>query len=150
MKLPSDFHILFATRILRLFGYGLISLILVLYLTDIGFSKTQIGLLLTLTLMGDCFVSLGITLCADRFGRKRMLVISAALVAMAGFIFFLTKNFFLLLFAAMVGVISPSGNEVGPFLPIEQAALSQIVPDRERTKINAPFVMDVESATERI
>ena len=137
MILSLDFYILFVSRILRLFGYGLFSLILVIYLSEIGLSKVQIGLMLTLTLLGDVFVSLGITLIADRFGRKRMLVISAALMALAGFLFFVTDNFLLLLFAAMIGVISPSGNEIGPFLPIEQAALSQIIPDRQRTGIFA-------------
>jgi MFS family permease len=43
----------------------------------------------------------------------------------------------LLLIAATIGVISPSGYEVGPFLSIEQAALSQIVPNGERTRIFA-------------
>ena len=95
MKFFTDFQILFTTRILRLFGYGLLSLILVIYLAQLGFSKTQIGLLLTLTLIGDVIVSLGITLSADRFGRKRMLVISAALIPLAGFIFFATSSFLL-------------------------------------------------------
>ena len=137
MKFPTDFQILFATRMLRLLGYGLLSLILVIYLSQLGFSKAQIGLLLTLTLIGDVIVSLGITLNADRFGRKRMLILSAALISLAGFIFFATNNFLILLFAAIIGVISPSGNEVGPFLPIEQAALSQIIPGKQRTKIFA-------------
>jgi MFS family permease len=34
-------------------------------------------------------------------------------------------------------VISPSGNEVGPFLSIEQASLSQLLPDEMRTGIFA-------------
>jgi MFS family permease len=34
-------------------------------------------------------------------------------------------------------VISPSGNEVGPFLSIEQAALAHVVPDRSRTEVFA-------------
>lgn len=55
----------------------------------------------------------------------------------AGVLFAVTHNFALLLFAATVGVISPSGNEVGPFLSIEQASLSQIIPDRARTEVFA-------------
>lgn len=137
MTFPSNLQILFATRILRLFGYGLLSLILVIYLSEIGLSKVQIGLLLTLTLISDSIMSLWITLNADRFGRKRMLVISTALIAFAGFLFFVTDNFLLLLLAAVIGVISPSGNEIGPFLPIEQASLSQIIPNKQRTRIFA-------------
>lgn len=137
MKLLSNIQILFLTRILRLFGYGLLSVILVLYLAERGISETQIGLLLSLTLIGDVVVSLWITLHADRFGRKRMLVLSSLLIVLAGVLFIVTNNFLLLLLAAVIGVISPSGNEVGPFLPIEQAALSQITSGRSRTKIFA-------------
>jgi len=36
-----------------------------------------------------------------------------------------------------IGVISPSGNEVGPFLSIEQASLAQLVSDHKRTRIFA-------------
>ncbi len=137
MRLLADFPLLFATRILRLFGYGLFSIILVIYLAAIGLSKAQIGLLLSLTLIGDVFVSLWITLNADSFGRKRMLMFSSLLIVLAGVLFVLTNNFIVLLLAAIIGVISPSGNEIGPFLAIEQAALSQIIPDNSRTRIFA-------------
>ncbi len=137
MKPTSDFWILFLTRILRLLSYGLLSVILVIYLAEIGLSKAQIGLLLSLTLIGDVVVSLWMTLNADRLGRKRMLMFSAMLITMAGFSFALTNNFILLLLVAIIGVISPSGNEIGPFLSIEQAALSQIMPDNARTRIFA-------------
>lgn len=49
---------LFSTRIVRLFAYGFLSVILVLYLAQAGLTETQIGLLLTFTLIGDTFVSL--------------------------------------------------------------------------------------------
>jgi len=137
MKPISDLLILFLTRILRLFSYGLVSVILVIYLAGIGLSKAQIGLLLSLTLFGDVVVSLWITLNADSFGRKRTLFLSSLLIVLAGVLFVVTNNFILLLLAAIIGVISPSGNEIGPFLPIEQAALSQIVPDHSRTQIFA-------------
>lgn len=136
-SLPHDGRLLFLTRVLRLFAYGLISIILVLYLAEIGLTEPQIGLLLTLTLVGDTAISLWITTTADRIGRKRMLVIGSALMAGAGIVFATTRQYWLLLFAASVGVISPSGNEVGPFLSIEQAALSHIVSVRARTAVFA-------------
>ncbi len=108
-----------------------------LYLTGLGFSQFQSGLLLTLTLVGDTVISLWITTRADRMGRKNMLLLGALLMVLAGIVFVLTDNFLLLLLAATIGVISPSGNEVGPFLAIEQAALSQILPGKIRTGIFA-------------
>ena len=134
---PADTRVLFSTRILRLFAYGFLSVILALYLGQLGMDEARIGLLLSLTLLGDTAISLWITTRADRLGRRRMLIAGAALMVLAALLFAVTPNFYLLLLAAVVGVISPSGNEVGPFLSIEQASLSQLVPDRRRTGIFA-------------
>jgi MFS family permease len=136
-RLTTDGHLLFITRIARMFGYGFLSVVLVLYLTQAGLSETQIGLLLTLTLIGDTIISLWITTHADRIGRRRMLIAGAFLMVFAGVLFALTRNFIFLLIAATIGVISPSGYEVGPFLSIEQATLSQILPDEKRTHVFA-------------
>lgn len=145
--LPKDGRLLFLTRALRLFAYGALSVILVLYLAEIGMSGARIGLLLTLTLLGDTLISLWITMVADRFGRKRMLLLGSALMLLAGLVFSFADGFFLLLVAATLGIISPSGYEVGPFLSIEQASLSHIVPDKQRTSIFAWYNLVGSSAT---
>jgi len=136
-ELTGDGGFLFTTRIVRMFAYGFLSVILVLYLAEVGLAETEIGVLLTLTLLGDTAISLWITTHADRIGRRRMLILGSILMVFAGILFAFTGNFILLLIAATIGVISPSGNEVGPFLSIEQASLSQIVPDERRTGIFA-------------
>lgn len=133
----SDVPLLFATRILRLFAYGLLSVVLVLYLAADGLSEAEIGLLLTCTLVGDTVLSLWITTSADRVGRRRMLALGAGLMVLAGVLFAATHSFWLLLLAATVGVISPSGNEVGPFLAIEQSSLAEQVSADNRTKVFA-------------
>ena len=139
--LPRDGRLLFVTRFTRLVAYGALSVVLVLYLTTLGLGPSQIGLLLTLTLVGDTLVSLWLTTRADRFGRRRTLIIGAALMAAAGLVFALTANFVFLVIAGTVGVISPSGNEVGPFLPIEQAALAHVVPTDLRTEVFAWYTL---------
>jgi MFS family permease len=94
-------------------------------------------LLLTFTLVGDALISLWLTTSADRFGRKRTLILGALLMAGAGLAFILTRNVILLIAAAIIGVISPSGNEIGPFLSVEQAGLTQLIPNRNRTQFFA-------------
>lgn len=136
-SLPRDIPVLFATRILRLFAYGFLSVVLVLYLAASGLGENQIGLLLTLTLVGDAAISLWITTSADRVGRRRMLILGAALMMFAGVLFAATRSFLPLLIAATLGVISPSGNEVGPFLAIEQAALADGVAAEKRPAVFA-------------
>ncbi len=132
-----DITLLFSTRLLRLFCYGFLSIILALYLVEVGLSEPQIGLLFTLTLAGDAGISLWLTTSADRFGRRRTLILGTLLMAGAGFVFLLTDNIVILMAAAIIGVISPSGNEIGPFLSIEQAALTQLIPNQRRTQIFA-------------
>ena len=131
--LTRDAWLLFATRSIRLFAYGALSVVLVFYLVGIGLHESEIGLLLTATLAGDTLVSLYLTTRADRIGRRRMLIVGAALMAAAGLAFAFTTTLSLLVIAGTIGVISPSGGEVGPFLSIEQAALSHVVTNENRT-----------------
>jgi MFS family permease len=135
------------TRFARLFAYGSLSVILVFYLIGLGLTETQAGLVLTLTLVGDVIVSLYLTTRADRIGRRRMLIVGSMLMAAAGLAFASTSKLFFLVIAGTIGVISPSGNEVGPFLSIEQAALSHIIPAAARTEVFAWYTLAGSLAT---
>ena len=131
--LDGNGRLLFAMRILRMFGYGFLAVVLVLYLAALGLDPLTIGIVLTLTLVGDTLVSLWLTTNADRIGRRRVLVAGALLMVGAGLVFALTSWAPLLIVAATGGVISPTGNEVVPFLAVEQAGLAQTTPDARRT-----------------
>ena len=130
-----DIALLFTARCIRMFGYGLLAVVVVLYLDAVGLSGAEIGLLLTLTLLGDAAISLWLTTHADRLGRRRVLLVGAVLLLAGGLAFAATPVFVVLLVAATVGVISPSGNEVGPFLAVEQASLTQLVDPARRTHL---------------
>ena len=135
--LDHDGRILFLTRAARMFGYGFLAVVLVLYLAALGIPDLQIGLILTLTLVGDTIISLWLTTHADRVGRRLVLIVGAALMVGAGAVFAAVRDPLLLLLAATIGVISPSGNEVGPFLAVEQASLTQRLPAERRTSVLA-------------
>jgi MFS family permease len=143
----SDISLLFVTRVVRLLAYGSMSVVLVLYLDAVGVTEREIGVLLTMTLLGDTAISLWITTAADRAGRRRMLILGAVLMAVGGIVFALTNSLVLLLAAATVGVLSPSGNEVGPFLAIEQAALAQNAASERRTGVFAWYHLSGSFAT---
>jgi MFS family permease len=145
--LTSDAWLLFVTRFTRLFAYGSLSVILVFYLVSLGLSESQSGIVLTLTLVGDIAVSLYLTTRADRIGRRRMLVVGAILMALAGLVFAVTNNLFYLIIAGTIGVISPSGHEVGPFLSIEQASLSHLISPSVRTEVFAWYTLTGSMAT---
>jgi MFS family permease len=135
-SLTADGRLLFATRCARMFAYGMLSVILVLFLTELGY-RDRWGTIVSAALLGDIVVSLWMTTTADRVGRRNMLILGALLMAGAGLVFATTDSFPLLLIAATIGVVSPSDKEVGPFLSIEQSALSQTVPGSDRTAIFA-------------
>jgi MFS family permease len=137
MTSQRDITLLFTTRIIRLFCYGFLSIILALYLAETGLTEKQIGLLFTFTLAGDAGITLWLTTSADRFGRKRTLLIGALLMLGAGIVFILTNNIVILIAAAVIGVISPSGNEIGPFLSVEQAGLTNLISNQKRTQVFA-------------
>jgi predicted MFS family arabinose efflux permease len=104
---PFDTKLLCAQRFVRLFAYGSSTLILVSYLSELEISKAKVGLFMTLTLVGDTVLSFVFTIFADSLGRKAVLVLGAVLMIAAGVIFALFRNYWVLLIAAVIGVISP-------------------------------------------
>jgi MFS family permease len=138
-ELPADGWLLFATCGVRTFAYGFLSVVLGLYLAAMGLDTTVIGAIFTAALAGGAAMTIGLTAVADRLGRRRMLMAGALLMAFAGTVFALTSNPVLLALAAIVGTISPSGKEVGPFLSIEQAVLPQTISGEQRTSVFAAY-----------
>ncbi|KAJ5101436.1 hypothetical protein NUU61_003658 [Penicillium alfredii] len=123
-----DVKLLCAQRFVRLFAYGGSTLILASYLSAMGISDDRIGLFMTLTLVGDVVISFFLTLFADAMGRKAVLSLGSILMAGSGVAFALFGNYWVLLAAAVFGVISPSGNEIGPFRAVEESTLAHLTP----------------------
>jgi MFS family permease len=129
----TDEALLFLARAIRMFAHGALAVVLALYLAELGLSEERIGLLFTLTLAGDTAISLVLVTRADGWGRRRTLIAGASLMVLAGLAFSRSSDFVALVVAATVGIVSPSGHEVGPFLAVEQAALAQLTEARRRT-----------------
>jgi MFS family permease len=126
---------IFLSRIARLFAYGGLAVVLVMYLDSLGWTQEAIGILLTATLIGDTVLTLAITSVADRFGRRNMLLLGGLLMALAGAGFLFSRQPFYLFLFAVLGIISPSGGEAGPFLALEQSILAQTVEPGHRTRV---------------
>jgi MFS family permease len=123
-----------------MFAYGAISLILAIFFSALHFSDFQIGLFMSLTLLGDLLLSLLLTLVADSIGRRRMLFLGSMLMALSGATFALFDNFWILLAAAVIGVVSATGGDFGPFRAIEESTLSQLTEGRARSDVLAWYV----------
>jgi len=130
----KDGNIIFLNRGIRSFGYGFLSILLGIYLKELGFQPISIGLLLSAAIIGGAIFTLITGRYAVTFGIKRMLLASILLSLVGVSIFLITENFYFLTFAALIGFISPSGRELGLFLSLEQAYLPFTISDNDRTK----------------
>lgn len=139
LTLSRDGWLLFASCAVRSFAYGFLSVILGLYLDTIGLGMAAIGWIFTAALAGSAGMTLIVTSVADRFGRKTLLILGAALMALAGAIFAVSDNPIWLMIAAIFGTISPSGKDIGPFLSLEQAILPQTTTDQQRTAVFSAY-----------
>jgi MFS family permease len=128
-----DAKFLCAQRFVRLFAYGSSTLILASYLSAVGIADDMIGLFMTLTLVGDVVLSFFLTLFADAMGRRAVLALGSVLMAGSGVVFALSSdgNYWVLLAAAVFGVISPGGNEIGPFRAVEESTLAHLTPHQQ-------------------
>lgn len=136
-----DGVIILLSRAVRLFGFGAISVILVLHLSALGIDESTIGRLLALTMAGDAAITLWVTMHADRMGRARMLRVGALLMILAGVVLPATSSLWWIAPAMFLGAISLNGGDTGPFLAIEQAALTHSLAAAERTNALAWYIL---------
>ena len=129
----------FVAKGLRAFGDGYVSLLLPVYLLQLGYSAVEVGIIATATLLGSGILALGVGLHAYRFHYRTLLLAAAALMAATGAGFATLVDFWPLLAIAFVGTINPSSGDVSVFLPLEHAVLSRLVPDRDRTATFARY-----------
>src|SRR6185436_10730723 len=108
--------------------------ILALYLERRGFGAPAIGAVFTATLVEDAVFTILIASLAQRVGRRRVLLFSAFLITGAGVVLALARNPVVIVLAAILGTLSPNGQEAGPFSALEQALLPDAVPAKTRTR----------------
>ncbi|KAL4731932.1 hypothetical protein ACLX1H_000930 [Fusarium chlamydosporum] len=136
----KDAWLLILSRTCRMFAFKAVTLTIAQFFSELGFSDFRIGLFMSLTLLGDVVLGLVVTLMADGLGRRRVLVAGGVLMACSGVVFSIFENFWILLLAAVVGVISASGSDFGPFRAIEESMLSHITGPKTRADVLAWYI----------
>lgn len=126
-------------RGLRAFADGFVSLLLPAYLTLLGFSPLEVGVLATATLLGSAALTLWVGMAAQRFDRQELLIASAVLMVLTGAGFLLETDYWPLLAIAFVGTLNPSSGDVSVFLPLEQALMAETIEDQHRTGVFAAY-----------
>jgi len=122
---------------LRGFADGVVSVLLADYLIRLGFTPTEVGVVVTATLLGSAALTIAVGLSAHRLDRRSLLLGASALMLFTGLLFAGLRSFWPIVVTAFVGTINPSAGDVSVFLPTEQAVLAETVRARERTSIFA-------------
>ncbi len=132
--MSRDGRLILMTRGIRSFGYGFLSVILAIYLKDVlGLGEgAVVGAILSAALIGSAGFTTFASVYADRLGRRKILLLLAALMSLSGVVFVLTGDPLILFIAAAIGTLSPTGAEIGSFLPMEQAILPQCCSEGNR------------------
>jgi MFS family permease len=126
-------------RALRDFGDGFVAVLLPVYLTALGFSPLQVGVIATTALLGSALVTLGVGLVGARHDHRHLLLAAAGVMVATGVAFALVHDYAVLAVVAFAGTVNPSAGSVSVFVPLEHAVLSRAVADAERTRMFARY-----------
>lgn len=130
---------LLAAKALRGFGDGFVSLLLPIYLINLGFSAFQVGLIATTTLLGSGLLTMAVGLYGSRYGQRRLLLFASVLMAATGMAMASLGSFWPLMLVALVGTLNPSGGDVSMFMPVEHAMLAKSADGKRRTAAFARY-----------
>jgi MFS family permease len=139
IKTPPDILCLYGARALRGFGDGFAIIILPVYLSAVGFSPQQIGIVASASLLGTAAVTLLIGFIASRFELRSLFLAGAGLIVITGLIFPALESLAPVLLIAFIGSINPSGGDFGMLVPLEHALLTRETADRDRTTVFARY-----------
>ena len=132
--MTRDGALIFTGRAVRTFSLGALSLALPLLLKHRGLSAASLGGVLTATLVEDALLTAAVTAVAPRWGRRRLLILSAIPMMAGGLALALARDTAWLLAAVVVAVVSSNGQDAGPFSPLEVALLPDTVSARRQTR----------------
>jgi len=135
----ADSRRLIASRALRGFADGAVSILLPSYLSALGFSPSRIGVILFGTLFGSALVTLWAGFSGHRIGRRRLLLGASTLMLTTGLLFNYVRSFWAIFVVAFIGTLNPSAGDVSLFLPLEQAALAETVTTGDLTRLFAIY-----------
>jgi predicted MFS family arabinose efflux permease len=126
-------------RGLRGFADGMVSVLLAVYLTDLGFSAGQVGVLITATLIGSASLTLTVGLLGQSLNPRSVLLFTSGLMLATGIGFASVTEYWPLMLIAIAGTLNPSNGDVSLFLPTEQAVLSGTATGQARTALFARY-----------
>lgn len=138
--LQRDVLVLMASRGVRAFAFSYLGVIFAIYLNQLGYSTVTVGLVISTAYTSSAVLTALWGFLSDRHGRKRILILLAALTIVANLIYIFFNHLFFILAAVTIANVGAGGSGGGgqgggPFNPVEQALLAEKCSATERNKV---------------
>lgn len=130
---------LLVARSLRDFGDGFVAILLPVYLTGLGLSPFEVGVVAAAALLGSALLTFSIGILGARYDHRQLLLGAAGLMIATGVMFSVVDAYAVLLVVAFAGTVNPTAGSVSMFVPLEHAVLTREVSDAERTRMFASY-----------
>src|SRR5438552_9829089 len=138
-SLRPDITLLYVARALRALGDGFAVIILPVYLSAIGLTPVEIGIVASASLLGTAAITLLVGLIAPRYELRQLFLVGAGLIVCTGLIFPVAQTLAPILVIAFIGSINPSSGDLGMLIPLEHALLTKETADAQRTQTFARY-----------
>jgi MFS family permease len=140
-----DRSLLFGAAFFRSSAVSLCGVILGTHLASLGFGAPFIGLAVTLGLSGCAAGTFFVTVGADRWGRRRVLIALALLMAAGGLGLSGATGAAAVALWSLLGMVNGMGRDRGAALTVDQAILPQIAGMEGRTRAFAWYNVTVDA-----
>ena len=132
-------RILYAGALLRALAIGLMAVLIGLYCARLGFSPSQIGVVLSAALWGSALAALATMLAGRHVSERWLLVALTLLPAAGGAVIAGSDAFPAVAAAAFLGMINVHGRDRGAIPILEQAMFPATTTDADRTRVFARY-----------
>ena len=138
--LQRDIVVLMASRGIRAFAFSYLGVVFAIYLSQLGYSTVTIGLVISTASASGAVLTALWGFLSDRFGRKKILMLLAALTVVSNLIYVFFSHLVFILSAVIIANVGAGGSGGGgqgggPFNPVEQALLAEKCTPENRNRI---------------
>jgi MFS family permease len=130
-------RLLYAAAFLRALAVGMIAVLIGIYCARLGFSPTEIGIVLSAALWGAALAAVLTTVGGPRVAERPLLVALTALPVIGGAVIIAADSVWLVAAAAFAGMLNVNGRDRGAIPILEQAMFPATVTAAGRTRVFA-------------
>jgi MFS family permease len=137
----SDRVLIYICSFLRSISFGMIAVILAIFLMQMHFTKAQIGFIISVGLIGAALGNIVATFLGNRIGRRKTLILYGLLTAASGIAIAFSENFYTILCISFLGMLNARGKDRGAAVVLESTMLPSVESSHNRTKAFAWYAI---------